>query len=168
MKKLLFAVSIILFVGAISCKKESTTTTATQTGGLGTINVNIDGKAESFNPSVLVPPEINISNDYIMEIVGYQGLPGISNAITLIFLSTNPFKTGTIFSDSSSVNIAGMVYAQISDGAGYTNSYDGSTKITITSFNSTSVQGTFSGSLKGGTNPKIHTLTNGTFNVPIQ
>ncbi|MFI5161042.1 MAG: hypothetical protein ACHQHN_07175 [Sphingobacteriales bacterium] len=161
--RLLLLPLCVLFV-LTSCKKNSNTTGNTT----GTITVNIDGTAQTFNVGATAHVD-NTGGFYTLSLIGVQSASA-ANSIIVEVTNSSPIVAGTYTGTNSQ---ADMSYTQVSGSAVY--QFDGSNNasnatITIKSISSTNVQGTFSGTLEiitgAGTSSKI--LTNGTFNLNIK
>ena len=160
--KLLSLILCVLFV-ASSCKKSSKSITTT-----GTITVNIDGAAQTFNVGAAAHVD-NTGGFYSLSLIGVQSTTA-ANSIIVEVTSSSPIVAGTYTGTNSE---ADMSYTQVSGSAIY--QFDGSNNasnatIIVKSISSTSVQGTFSGTLEliSGTGAASKALTNGTFNLNIK
>ena len=160
--KLLSLILCVLFV-ASSCKKSSKSITTT-----GTITVNIDGAAQTFNVGAAAHVD-NTGGFYSLSLIGVQSTTA-ANSIIVEVTSSSPIVAGTYTGTNSQ---ADMSYTQVSGSAIY--QFDGSNNasnatIIVKSISSTSVQGTFSGTLEliSGTGAASKALTNGTFNLNIK
>ena len=161
--KLLSLILCVLFV-ASSCKKSSKSITTT-----GTITVNIDGAAQTFNVGAAAHVD-NTGGFYSLSLIGVQSTTA-ANSIIVEVTSSSPIVAGTTYTGTNSQ--ADMSYTQVSGSAIY--QFDGSNNasnatITVKSISSTNVQGTFSGTLEliSGTGASSKALTNGAFNLNIK
>lgn len=162
LKLLLLAVCVLFVVS--SCKKSSNKPAST----VGTITVNIDGTAQTFNVGATAHVD-NTSGFYSLSLIGIQSAT-VANSVIVEVTSSSPIVAGTYTGTNSQ---ADMSYTQVSGNAIY--QFDGSNNasnatITVKSISSTNVQGTFSGTLEliSGTGAASKALTNGTFNLNIK
>jgi len=165
MQKILLVAACALFI-FLSCSKGAPRTY--------TITADIDGVTESFNTNIVVS---NGGNLGIYEITakGFQNNSSSANGMLLTLDDANPISTGTyILSTAFSTKAAGVYYIQpinIEYG-GYTSASGADvTTITVTSIDSASMQGTFSGQLllaTGNSAVAKRTVTNGKFNIALQ
>jgi hypothetical protein len=164
MKKLrLLLLPFFVLVVLSACKKHSSTTNTT-----GTITVNIDGAAQTFNVGATAHVD-NTSGFYSLSLIGIQSA-STANSIIVEVTSDSPIVARAYTGTNSE---ADMSYTQVSGNAIY--QFDGSNSasnatITVKSISSTNVQGTFSGTLEliNGTGATSKTLTSGTFNLNIK
>jgi hypothetical protein len=154
-----FIIAIIICCFS-SCKKESSNTSPA-------ISVAIDGTVTNFNAGALAyyltPTDLSIS--------AYTRSSLYADKMTLEIQSPTTITTGTYTEFPSSGSAVGLL-AFYKYGIGYyqalgTSANSNPATITITSIDSKSVKGTFSGDVTlngaGGSNRKV--LSSGTFNV---
>ena|SRR5579872_5458843 len=160
--KLSLLLICVLFVVS-SCKKSSKSISTT-----GTITVNIDGAAQTFNVGAAAHID-NTGGFYSLSLIGVQSATA-ANSLIVDVTSSSPIVAGTYTGTNSQ---ADMSYTQVSGSAVY--QFDGSNNasnatITVKSISSTNVQGTFSGTLEliTGTGAASKVLTSGTFNLNIK
>jgi hypothetical protein len=162
MKKLsLLLMPFCLLLVMSSCKKHSPSA-----NGTGTINVTINGSAQTFNVGAIAHVD-NTGDFHSLSLIGVQSA-GTANSIILEITASSPIIAGTYTAAGSQADISytlasGSVYQfDDSEGSGAT--------IVVKSISSTNVQGTFSGTLGkiNGDGPATQTLTNGTFNLNIK
>ena len=163
LRLLLLPLCVLLVVS--SCKKSSNKPTST----VGTITVNIDGAAQTFNVGATAHVD-NTSGFYSLSLIGIQSAT-VAKSVIVEVTSSSAIVGGTTYTGTNSQ--ADMSYTQVSGGAIY--QFDGSNSasnatITVKSISSTNVQGTFSGTLEliTGTGATSKALTNGTFNLNIK
>jgi len=159
-KLLLLSFGVLLALS--SCKKSSSTPSTT-----GTITVTIDGSTQTFNFGAAAHVD-NTSGFNSLSIIGVQSATS-SNSLIIGVNSTTPIAAGTYTGASSQTD---MSYTQ-STGAIY--QFDGGNSasnatVVIKSISSTTVQGTFSGTLEliNGSGAATKTLANGSFNLNIK
>ena len=162
LKLLLVAACVLLIVS--SCKKSSNK----PTNAVGTITVNIDGAAQTFNVGATAHVD-NTGGFYSLALIGIQSA-ATANSVIVEVTSDSPIVARAYTGTNSE---ADMSYTQVSGSAVY--QFDGSNNasnatITVKSITSTNVQGTFSGTLEliNGTGAATKTLTSGTFNLNIK
>ncbi len=162
--RLLIPALCVLFIVS-ACKKSANKPAST----VGTITVNIDGAAQTFNVGATAHVD-NTGGFYSLALIGIQSATA-SNSVIVEVTSDSPIVAGTTYTGTNSQ--ADMSYTQISGNAVY--QFDGSNNasnatITVKSISSTNVQGTFSGTLEliTGTGAASKVLTNGTFNLNIK
>ena len=162
--------SIILSVSFLSCKKEATGISS------GTLSAVIDGKEKLFQFSPIAM-RINGSPNYQLILMGYNGTSGVNtDFLNFSLQGTKEITTGT-YSEATTPgnNIVFLTYGEFIGGAMNTYSTGvGSTKpltFTISSIDTKSVQGSFSGDiyLRTGTGTLVkRSLTDGKFNLNFQ
>ncbi|HMC98800.1 MAG TPA: hypothetical protein VKH37_01560 [Ferruginibacter sp.] len=150
---------VALCVLALSgCKKSSGDVTITNY-----LTVTIDGTSRSFNTS-LVGALSSGGGAYALQIQGFAGAAGSSDALYIAIASTSPI-TATTYSDGAGASISYVQYG----GGSYSNALSATNPITITitSISSTGAAGTFKGDifLSGNSSSTKKVLTSGTFNV---
>jgi hypothetical protein len=157
MKNILFA-GFLCVLTFSACKKDNNSSTATGSN----LSASISGTAVTFN-NALVASNTSAGGFYGLQIVGFNGTAGTSDALYLLVYSPTPIAAGT-YVDGQSASINYVVQS------GGTVTYSSAISptnpisITITSINSTSVTGTFKGDVfASGNNKKV--LTNGQFSV---
>ena len=158
MKKLFFVLAISTLTFS-ACKKGN------DDGGTGNnLSASINGTTMTFNNS-LVASNTSAGGAYGMQIVGFSGTPGTSDALYLVVYSSSAITPGT-YVDGQSATIS---YNTQPAGTVYSNALSATNpiSITITSISSTNVSGTFKGDIFAGASisgaKKV--LTNGQFNV---
>lgn len=138
------------------------------------ISVNIDGNPVTFDTlaSAIVD---NQAGAYVLNITGYQSTAGSSNSISISILNTTQAIGIGEYTDSTSNAAYTLTFtytqqpttANVIYGSGTIPYF---TTVTVTSINSTSIQGTFSGTetiISGAGSPATHTFTDGKFNLNI-
>lgn len=158
MRKIVFVLAICTLTFS-ACKKGND---SVATGN--NLSVSINGTALTFN-NALIASNTSAGGAYDLQIVGFNGTAGTSDALYLNVNSSSPIGPGT-YVDGQTAEIG---YAVQSGGTvTYSNAMSPTNpiSITITSINSTSVTGTFKGDLfSGSTSSTKKVLTNGQFNV---
>jgi hypothetical protein len=160
-KSSLLLLSVCFLFILSSCKKHSPAINVT-----GTFTATINGTPETFNVGAAAQTE-NVSGFYSLSLVGVQST-SVANSMLISINSSTPITAGTYTGASTQASISytlasGSIYQ-------YDNTEGSSATVTIKSISSTSVQGTFSGTLNiiSGNGAATQTLTNGTFNLNIQ
>lgn len=136
----------------------------------GTITATVDGAVQNFNDAAMAV-SVNAGGIQGMSITGVQG-SSLSGVTIIITPSTGAVTSGTYIGSSSS-NEVQFTYANVGTGVSYQNSAfsEGSNAtVVITSISSTNIQGTFRATLvlQSGNGAATKTITNGSFNLPIQ
>ena len=162
MKKLsLLALLACVFFAFAGCKKSSPTVNAT-----GTLTATIGGTSQTFNLGAIANLQ-KAGDSYTLGIIGVQSST-VSNSLIITIINPSTITAGTYTGVGS---VAQMSYT-LASGSIYQNSDDGqsSATVVIKSISSTTVQGTFSGTLElvNGGGPATETVTNGTFNLSIK
>lgn len=159
-----FVLGACLILLLSSCSKD------TKVSASGSITGNIDGTGTSFNNNVKAA-RIDVGGTYSITILGFQD-EGASNRISIMVTSPQPIASGVYSESSSSGNKVGAIsYVQAGSSSPYVNnnSQTNPHTVTITSVNSTSIQGTFSGDVfltnGSGVTTTKKVITKGQFDV---
>ncbi|HYM93572.1 MAG TPA: hypothetical protein VET23_05485 [Chitinophagaceae bacterium] len=170
MKKIiLISLSLFLTVIFFSCKKEATDIP------IGTISVNINGTASTFNIQAKASRPITSNGGYAIQINGYKKDPFLSGT-NLSFRIESPIQisAGTYTENALGDPIVTMShFVDIFVGYGSGSSNYGSVRnpvsISITEITSSSIKGIFKGELHAssytGSPGETEILTNGMFYV---
>jgi hypothetical protein len=164
MKKLKLLLPFCVLLVLFSCKKQS----SSPTSATGTITATVDGTSQTFNVGATGHLDSSTGiND--LSMIGLSGTAAGANSMIILVTSTGPIVAGTYAGSGSQGDLSytmgsGLVY-QYDDSAIISNA-----TVIITSISSTTVKGTFSGSLVlvSGNGAATKTLTNGTFNLAIK
>ncbi|MEI9934070.1 MAG: hypothetical protein WDM71_04305 [Ferruginibacter sp.] len=166
--KTLFLLPIVslLFIFS-SCKKDSANNVT------GTITATVNGTSLSFNVEATAVLD-TVRGNYGVAIIGLQSFSLSSKEITLaISGGSTPIAVGT-YTDTSTVGRTVLIgYANAADSTAWssTGTAPNISTVTITSLNSSQIQGTFNGQLELalGSNPgaSTATVTNGSFNLHV-
>jgi hypothetical protein len=162
MKTLLFAAffSVIAFS---SCQKDNNDTV---TGP--NLSASFDGSSKKFN-NALVGSVTSTDGSYGLQVIGFAGTAGTSDALYLSILKDGPIVPGTYIEGQG----AGITYVSQTGGVtNYSNALSATNpiSITITSISSTKVTGTFTGDIFIEANSTLakKVLANGQFNVTLK
>jgi len=165
-KKMLVLPACLLLI-FFGCRKSSSA------GALppNTFIADVNGVTETFSARIIATRiDNNTTNPgnppYSISLVGYSVDSFYSDDMQILINNTTPILPGTYkYRASADFNSAiFLVFTQNPSDFDYTPGDNGLAAITITSINSTNVQGTFSGNLLG-TNNRSRTITNGRFNL---
>jgi len=165
----------LLLCAGISCKKSNS-------GSSGSYHVTatVDGKAEKFNVNAIAD-KITVQGVTSLTLTGFVTNSPTGETITLnvstIYGRPLPIKAGTYSDTTTLYDVDGFYQTSMSDmyEAGTSISQSAGTaivnhfKLVITSLDSSSIKGTFSGDFIGGIGsdqPK-KTITNGDFYVKL-
>jgi hypothetical protein len=164
MKKLrLLLLPCCLLFALLSCKKSSTSPTSVT----GTMTATINGTAQTFNVGAIANLQ-SAGGTYTLGMEGLSAASGSANSMIISITTTSPIVAGTYTASSSAANVS---YTQANANV---YQYDGSSgsgpSVVIKSISSTSVSGTFTGTLQliNGSGASSVAITNGAFNLKIQ
>lgn len=162
-KTILLFVSIFSVVGLSSCKKEKKTAAPAS----GSMNATIDGSVTNFSSSTVV---LTGSTDGA-NFTAIQGNAADGSTMSITIYGTLTAGTTYTTQDPDPTNEPDLLYVSGNDN--YMNEVNNpSVSITITSVSSSSIQGTFSGTVtdmtSGANQGKAKVITEGKFNVPRQ
>jgi hypothetical protein len=153
---------IILLTVLASCNKDLSAP-AFSFAAPNTLGAEIDGAPGSFDSNASADTMYSERGGHILVVTAWDGAKGTSDYISFSIVSQSYIGVGT-YSPSS------FLYWQESDSTAYNLSNANDVHLTIISETDSTVAGTFSGTVfqnyHGGTYTE-HTITNGTFNVPL-
>ena len=164
MRKLLILLVVLLMI--TSCKKTDTNTSTT-----AAISVDIDGVPTTFNTDAMAV-QTNTYLNYSIVISGYQNTALTSSLMSITIGGPSPITVGTyhdIYTGGDVVNLFRYTQQPGSGVYGTIGSGSDTATVTITSIDSTEIQGTFTAAqpqlLFGSTSPSNHDFSNGKFAV---
>ena len=152
-KRILFILILTMTFTLISCEK-------IEKVPLGTITVLIDGKTRSFNTAAKAE-NLDVVGGYGISIHGYRADEGASNNILISIASPNRIAE-TTYTNYSSGNAVRIEY-NVNFIFFWEEYVSSSATVSIYEISSTSVRGTFSGTLSSG--ETTVELKKGVFNV---
>lgn len=164
MRKLrLLLLPCFLLFALLSCKKSSTSPGSVT----GTMTATINGTAQTFNVGAIANLQSS-GGTYTLGMEGLSAASGSANSMIISITSSSSIVAGTYTAASTQADVS---YTQDNNNV---YQYDGSNgsnaSVVIKSISSTSVSGTFTGTLEliNGTGVSSVAITNGTFNLKIQ
>jgi hypothetical protein len=170
MKKIKFAILFVSSAFVFACNKPDTPDSVP----LGTIQVDINGTASTFNIESTGSFTSN-PGSYGLKIIGYKKERSSSGTyLELNIISNSPITAGS-YTEQTSPNfvVTGVHFVDVFFGMGGTTRNFGSTSnpmtITLNGFSGTEIKGTFKGDMNqpGGTTSTTEKLTNGIFYVRL-
>jgi len=154
MKKNIYISFIFLIFIFSSCSKVNNLISST-------ITADLDGTSVKFNDDAAAT-STTVSGIHIITISGNQTGSSGASFINIEISSNDPISNGASYTDTSATHHASIEYTE--NGVDNIDA-DGITKVTILSVSSSSIQGTFGGSVSG---TSTHSFANGAFNVKFE
>jgi len=169
MKKVLASLVCISFF-FLSCKKSASSVSSN-----GSLSATINGVNQSFN-NILLAKNTAMSGQYSLYFSGTNGTSATADELSITVDAYQAITPGTYTLGGSSLGTTlpdigyDQAYAQGGVANLYTSDITGTytTTVTITAISSTSVQGTFSGTVVSSSGNTTKTITNGKFNITFK